>query len=404
MKVLTEEIRSKDGLLQIPETSHGFCTDTPSYAGGIPVRTWFAEGEPGDYQIHLRLKAKKHVSECFIFAGRKSLVWKGSLKAGQELERNFVTNVSKIIPRYHEETMEMKYICLSMAAENLEDIEILGIASELVVDNPLKHLWLCGDSTVTDQAADLPYNPGACYSAWGQTLPAFLAEGYVVSNHAHCGLTTESFRLEGHYRIVCGLVRPGDFVFFQFGHNDQKLTHLLPDTGYRENLIRYIEEIRNLEANPVLVTPLARNTWKPEGGYNDLLEEYGDMVARIGTEYRVPVLDLHKKSADLFCRQGFEAAKGWFHPGDLTHTNEYGAYKMAGFIAEELRSTGMDEKYGILNRETHGDWNPPEFLWESLKEGMKTGPKTDQQREKFDSMEKSVENLVKIIEEAKSGR
>lgn len=404
MEELTSKIREQEVLLKIPETGDGFDVNLVPYADGMSVRTWFQEGEAGDYRIHVKLKAKKDVPECFIFAGRKALVWKGALTAGELFENEFVTNLSKIIPRYYETPMVMKYVCLSIAAKNHEDMEVVGIEAVRIVDNSLKHLWLCGDSTVTDQSSELPYHPGACYSAWGQMLPAFMAGGFAVSNHAHCGLTTETFKKEGHYKIITEFVRPGDFVLFQFGHNDQKLTHLMADTGYRDNLVTYIQEIRSFQAYPVLITPLARNTWKKDGSYNDLLKEYADMVIALGDEYQVPVLDLHKYSMELICNSGFEASKCWFHPGDMTHTNDYGAYKMAGFIAAELKRVGLAQQYSMLKDGMEENWQPPVALWDTLKSGINNRQVTAQQKEQFDNLEKSADNLIKIIELAKSKR
>ena len=88
--------------------------------------------------------------------------------------------------------------------------------------------------------------PGGCYSSWGQCLAYFIGESTAIDNQAHSGLTTETFRNEGHYDIVKKNIRPGDFCLFQFGHNDQKLAHLQAQTGYKENLMNYVNEIRGL--------------------------------------------------------------------------------------------------------------------------------------------------------------
>lgn len=59
-------------------------------------------------------------------------------------------------------------------------------------------LWIMGDSTVTDQPAQVPYAPGTTYAGWGQMLPMFLEEQYCVINHAHSGLSSETFRERRH--------------------------------------------------------------------------------------------------------------------------------------------------------------------------------------------------------------
>ena len=103
--------------------------------------------------------------------------------------------------------------------------------------------WVCGDSTVTDQTANLPYAPGTSYCGWGQMLPAYLPD-VCITNHAHSGLTTESFTSEGHWDIVKPRLRAGDICLYQFGHNDQKLAHLQAYGGYTDRLRTYIKEAR----------------------------------------------------------------------------------------------------------------------------------------------------------------
>ncbi len=72
-------------------------------------------------------------------------------------------------------------------------------------------------------------------------------------------------------------------MLIQFAHNDQKLDELKAQEGYRRNLLRYISECRGMGAFPVLVTPIARNTWKGnDGTYNDLLEEYAAVCVSVG--------------------------------------------------------------------------------------------------------------------------
>ena len=114
-------------------------------------------------------------------------------------------------------------------------------------------------------------------------ITAYLNDKAGVSNHAHSGLTTDSFRKEGHYAVIDQYRKPGDFFFFQFGHNDQKLDELKAFGGYRTNLARYINECRDKGGYPVLVTPVARNSWKGnDGSYNDLLAEYAESCREVG--------------------------------------------------------------------------------------------------------------------------
>lgn len=381
---LTEENRRQEKRLQIPELNSGFDTVYWYRAQNITqIRAdehgcyldWSGEGElpltfaadvpeEGNYAVRIVLYSEAEETEAALYLGRRRLAWRGTLKReGMEgfqkdgavrylgehrWEGRFVTNICPIIPRTYTEPMEDLTL----------DVTVLGRGIHLVEAEFApwegKTLYIAGDSTVTDQSADYPYLPGRSYCGWGQMLSAYLGEQMAVSNHSHSGLTTESFRSEGHYQLLSDRIRPGDVCLIQFGHNDQKLMHLKAEGGYRENLIRYIEEIRQKGAEPMLVTPLARNSWRGDDGtYNDLLEPYANACIRLSKEYGAPLLDLHKKSMEFVKACGRERAMRYFYPSDYTHSNDYGAYLFAGFVYEQMP--------GAAVRETE-DWTPPEVL------------------------------------------
>lgn len=303
------------------------------------------------------------IEDCLIYLGRRRLAYKGTIEKGTVYKQTFTVNNCDIIPRGKERI----YVDKSL------DITIIGdrpSISELHIEEEnCPTLYIAGDSTVTDQTADYPYAPESSYSGWGQMLSAYLKPGIALSNHAHSGLTTESFRKEGHYSIVEQYLKPGDYFFLQFAHNDQKLDHLKAKEGYRNNVIRYLDEIRSKGAIPVIVTPLARNTWKgADGTYNDLLKEYAECCIEIGKEYEVPVVDLHKYSMEYVMEKGLEAAKSIFFPGDYTHTNDYGAYLMAGYVAMELDRISKEHKdaaykqLGQFVTDGCGCWMAPEKI------------------------------------------
>ncbi len=201
----------------------------------------------------------------------------------------------------------------------------------------IKQILLAGDSTVTGKNMDTNYSNGVCHTGWGEMLPLHLGPDYLVRNFAKSGLTTDSFRIEGHFKQLLNIVNKEDYVLFQFGHNDQKISELRCDSRYRTNIVNYVEEIRAHEATPILVTSLGRNSWNcTNGEYNDLLYDYCATIRKIGIEYNVPVIDLHDKSVQWIKKQGREHVKKYFYPGDFTHTNDYGAFKIASFVADEL--------------------------------------------------------------------
>jgi len=351
--------------LQIPELSSGFvnpwwradttltqlsCTERGVAAEPIlensrafPLRFRVDTGA-GIFRVNLRLFAESDCTETLIFVSRRRLVRRCSMEAGETVIVEALCDVSPIYPAGESGMTDTSPGCM---ADESVDVSIVAMGGTVrlafcrIEPAHTARMFLMGDSTVTDQPADIPYAPGCTYCGWGQMLPVFLGTEYCVSNHAHSGLTTESFRAEGHYRNLCALIRPGDVVLMQFGHNDQKWKHLSADTGYYENLIRYIQELKALDAYPVLVTPLARNTWKTDTEYNDLLSAHAEAVQKAASKSGVPVVDLHGKMMAQIKHSGMQVARQWFHAFDYTHTNDFGAYLAAGFVAEGLRAAGL---------------------------------------------------------------
>lgn len=388
--------------LDIPELSDGFDPALLSPAEGIaesmiPVSFYSTRVTERLYSIHVALTAVRDVDRLYVFTGRKLLRDIISLKKGERYERTFYQSIAGIIPRYHETYYPVENLFFTFCTSDPSAIRIEKCCGEAA--HGVTTVFLCGDSTVTDQSAEIPYLPGACYASWGQALPAFLEGRTAVENQAHCGLTTETFRQEGHWDIVKRFLRPGDFCLIQFGHNDQKLPHLLADKEYPLNLRRYIEEARALGGRPVLVTSLGRNIWKPDGTYHDLLEEHAEAVKAVGEATNTPVIDLHDYSMRFIERTGMERSCGYFHPGDYTHTNEYGAVLFASFLAKELGRLFPDS---FCVAEGPSDFTPPDGLWDSLShQNNRTGGSG--QREQFDTMEKSTAALLKALTDAKTG-
>lgn len=339
---VTEENRNKQELLQIPEITSGFIPVKMLTVRPIPVIYRADVPAQGNYLV--KIEAENDGSEAIIFLERRRLSYYGNFKGKKSF--TFAVNVCDVVPRDHTEVFEDKSLDMAWIGNGLK------LLSAEILECNIPTIYIAGDSTVTDQPADYPYSPGTSYSGWGQMLSAFVNEGAAVSNHSHSGLTTETFRNEGHYGIVEKYIKSGDFLLMQFGHNDQKLAHLKEDTGYRENFRRYVAEARSHGAYPIIVTSLSRNTWFNSGeSYNDLLQAYAKECFRLGEELSVPVVDLHGFSMDLIIENGLEESKKFYYPGDLTHTNDYGAYLMASYVAAELAKIGAahtDDAYGIF--------------------------------------------------------
>lgn len=346
--------------IQIKQDDMGCYMDSQSLLTQIPLSFKGDVYYQGNFLLTITLYSEKE-EEVLLFVGRRQLVFRGNLKPKEEWSGSFPVSVCDFIPRSETDRFLHQEVEVTVISK-LVHIKTLKVETWLG-----KTIYLAGDSTVTDQSAEYPYAPSLSYGGWGQMLPAFLDGVYGVSNHSHSGLTTESFRTEGHYNILMEQIKSGDICLFQFGHNDQKLDHLKASEGYRVNLIQYIKEVREKGAIAVLVTPLARNSWAEDGNvYHDLLKEYAEEVISLGRAMSVPVVDLHGKSMELIKEYGLEGSKQWFYPLDYTHTNDYGAWKMAGYVWKEL----VDLSVINSDRSEVPLWETPkENAWLSYEKG-----------------------------------
>ncbi|MEH6971549.1 MULTISPECIES: rhamnogalacturonan acetylesterase [Bacillus] len=212
-------------------------------------------------------------------------------------------------------------------------------------------LFLAGDSTVSYYDASAAPRAG-----WGQRIGAFLNQGVLVHNEAASGRSSKSFIEEGRLERIMEHMRNGDYLFVQFGHNDQKPDerHTEPYGSYQAYLRKYVECARMKQANPVLITPVQRRSFDSEGRLRDTHGDYPDAMRQLAAELRVPLIDLTSKSGRLLQTLGPESSKKlflWLKPGehpnypdgaeDDTHFCEYGAGVIAGLVAEGAKEAGL---------------------------------------------------------------
>lgn len=151
-------------------------------------------------------------------------------------------------------------------------------------------------------------------------------------------------------------IRSGDYLFVQFGHNDQKPDdrYTEPYTTYKQHLRRYIDDARLKKANPVLITPVQRRSFESDGRFKNTHGDYPDAMIQLAEELRVPLIDLASKSRQLLESLGPEASKKlflWLEPGeqpnypdgarDDTHFCDFGANEMAKLVAQGAKETGI---------------------------------------------------------------
>jgi DNA sulfur modification protein DndE len=214
-------------------------------------------------------------------------------------------------------------------------------------------IFMIGDSTMADKP--LNDNPER---GWGQLFPLYLNSDVQVKNYAVNGRSTKSFIKEGRWDSVMKYLQKDDYVFIQFGHNDEKIEdstrYAAPNGLYRENLVRFIKDARSKGANPILVTPVMRRKFDDKGKFTDTHGEYSGSVRTVAKELNVPLIDLHASSQALIEQHGVEGSKKLFlwmdakhfkaapdGKKDDTHFSEYGASQMASLVCAEIKQKDL---------------------------------------------------------------
>lgn len=214
-------------------------------------------------------------------------------------------------------------------------------------------LFLVGDSTMADKP--LADNPER---GWGQAFPAFFDGAVSIENHARNGRSTKSFINEGRWAKVVGRLQEGDYVFIQFGHNDEKkedsTRYADPNTAFKNNLIRFVRESRAKNAIPVLLTPVTRRKFDEAGKPVKTHGEYSAIVRLVADQEKVPLIDLDAKSMAMMKDVGVEESKKlflWVGAGlykalpkgkeDNTHFTIVGAKKVASLVVDGIRELNL---------------------------------------------------------------
>lgn len=231
-------------------------------------------------------------------------------------------------------------------------------------------IFMIGDSTM----ANKPLEGGNQERGWGHVLGGYFSENIRVENHARNGRSSKSFIDEGLWEVVINKVKPGDYVFIQFGHNDEKADekrHTDPGSTFDANLRRFVKETRAKGGIPVLFNAIVRRNFRnnknavaeddvrkdlSKGSVSqdgevliDIHGKYLESPRNVAKELDVPFVDMNKITHDLVQEMGPEASKKlfmWIPEGvcaacpkgreDNTHLNVYGARTIAGLTVDAI--------------------------------------------------------------------
>ena len=337
----------------------------------------------GNYKVTIVLGSKKKAGKTVVRAeNRRLMVDEVATKKGQFKTVEFVVN--KRTPeiekgkRVKVKDREKNYNTWDNAI-NLEFTAAAPAVKEVKIerDTTATTIFLCGNSTVVDQ----PYEP---WASWGQMIPRWFGPEVSISNNAESGLTAASFL--GSYRLdkILTMMKKGDYVICEFGHNDQK--EKMAGAGAWYNFSYYlkifIDKVRAKGGNIIFVTPTQRRRFD-DATHSKILETHGDYpdaMRAVAKREGVPVIELHDMTRTFFETLGYEnSKKALVHypantfPGqdkplaDNTHFNPYGAYEIAKMVVMGMKQLNLPiVKY---LRSDWKDFNPAQpddynkFVW-----------------------------------------
>ena len=247
------------------------------------------------------------------------------------------------------------------------------IVTAFKADKPQLTIFMIGDSTM----ANKNITGGNPERGWGMMLPGFFSNDVVIDNHAVNGRSSKSFIDEGRWDKVLAKIKKGDYVFIQFGHNDEKADstrHTVPGGSFDDNLRRFVNETRAKGGQPVLFNSIVRrnfvkpldesistdarhdagSTDKPVEGDTlfDTHGEYLNSPRNVAKELNVPFIDMNALTHELVQGMGTEASRSlfmWVEPNavpafpkgreDNTHLNVKGGRIVAGIAADAIAET-----------------------------------------------------------------
>jgi lysophospholipase L1-like esterase len=330
---------------QVVDTVLNKVSERPFYFS-VPV-------EDGNYKVTVTLGNKKKAAQTVVRAeSRRLMVENCVTKKGKFETYSFIVNKrSQEIPgggKVSLKPRELDYLNW----DGLLTLEFNGAAPavksiRIEPDTTATTIFLCGNSTVVDQELEP-------WASWGQMIPRWFTDKVAISNHAESGLTVRTF-LDGH-RLdkVLSMLKKGDYVVCEFGHNDQKEKR--PGDGawyhFAHGLKTFIDRVRAANGHIIFITPTQRRSFD-EATHTKIQEthlDYPDAMRAVAKREGVPVIELHDMTRTFFEILGYEGSKkALVHypantfPGqdkplaDNTHFNPYGAYEVAKMVVMGMK-------------------------------------------------------------------
>lgn len=331
----------------------------------------------GNYRLKVIFGNDKTGSVTTVKAENRRLMLENiRVPKGKSAARTFIVNIRnyrlesgdtvKINPREYRKLIWDDKLTLEFNGKNPS---VRSITIEPADDVPT--IFLAGNSTVVDEATEP-------WCGWGQMFTRFLTPEVAVANYAESGQAANTFVSSQRLEKLLSKIRKGDYLFIEFGHNDQKQKGegKGPFNSYKNDLKYLADKAREKGASPILITPMHRRFFDENGKVINTHGEYPAAVRQLAQEENIPLIDLTAMSAVLYETWGVEGSKKAFvhfapgtFPGqkdalaDNTHFNPYGGYQIARCILKGIVDGDIPvKKYIIKGLEKYDPAKPDDFI------------------------------------------
>jgi lysophospholipase L1-like esterase len=327
---------------------------------GSPVLYFTTALPDGNWKVKVTLRGAPGGGLATVKAElRRLMIGPVPLAENEKLERAFIVNTrtpritqgNGIIAGAVKLKEPRESVMEAWAWDERLTLEIDGAVLSAVEITPAQvpTVFLIGDSTVCDQPRE-PYN------SWGQMLPRFFKPTVAVANHGESGETYRDSIARRRLDKIIGVMRPGDYLFMQFGHNDQKQIvagNGGPFTTYKDEMKTHIAAVRRVGGIPVVISPMERRQFDSAGKVVPSLADYARASREVSTEEGVAFIDLNAMSRQFYEVLGPEkSARAFAAPGgkvDNTHHNNYGSYELARCIARGIGEARLELAHELLS-------------------------------------------------------
>ncbi len=317
----------------------------------------------GNYRVTVTFGTSSMATDTTVKAElRRLMLEKVTTAKGKFISQSFIVNVRT--PKFSGGEVKLKdreKTSEQWAWDEKLTLEFNGAhpaicAIEIVPVN-VPTIFLLGDSTITDQPRE-PYN------SWGQMLPRFFKPEIAIANHAESGESVKSSLGAKRFAKVMSLMKAGDYLFMQFGHNDQKEKGegIGAFTSYKSDLKKIVNDVRKRGGIAVLITSVNRRNFDEKGNVFNTLGDYPEAVRELAREEKIALIDLNAMSKIFYEALGAENSKLAFKDGDATHHSNYGSYELAKCIVEGVKKNRLSlAKYLMKDVMTFDPRHPDSF-------------------------------------------